>query len=214
MSLALMGGTFDPVHMGHLRSAEEIVSLLGVKTIRLIPSYIPPHRSLPGTSAQQRLNMLQLAVQDNERLKVDDREVRREGRSYSIDTLAEIRREVGDAEPLCFVLGIDAFRLIETWHRWRELTDYAHLVVIDRPEGTESDAPQTVSEALSGWIESRKGEPKSLSSTPSGSVCFIGLTQLAVSSTSIREMVAAKQSTRYLLPESVRNFIDENGLYR
>ena len=95
MSLALMGGTFDPVHIGHLRSAEEVASLLDPRTIRLIPSYIPPHRGLPGTSALQRLKMIKLAIQDNAQLEVDDREVRREGRSYSVDTLAEIRKEIG-----------------------------------------------------------------------------------------------------------------------
>ncbi|MBT3562839.1 nicotinate-nucleotide adenylyltransferase [Pseudomonadales bacterium] len=214
MSLALMGGTFDPVHVGHLRSAEEVASLLDFRTIRLIPSYIPPHRLLPGTSALQRLKMLKLAIKDNAQLEVDDREVRREGRSYSVDTLAEIRKEIGDVEPLCFVLGIDAFRLVEEWHRWRELTNYAHLIVMSRPEMNEHPRDQAMSEALNAWIESRKGELQDVSLTPAGSVCFIELTQLAVSSTSIREMVLARQSTRYLLPESVRNFIDENGLYR
>ena len=214
MSLALMGGTFDPVHVGHLRSAEEIVSLLGLNTIRLIPSYIPPHRDLPGTTAEQRLEMLRLAAEDNEQLEVDDREIRREGRSYSIDTLSDIRDEIGNAEPLCFVMGVDAFRLIEEWHRWRELTDYAHLIVINRPRAAETGTDQTMSVALECWVESKQGVVQEVATTPAGRICFVELTQLAVSSTSVREMVAAGQSTRYLLPQSVRKYIDEKGLYR
>ena len=207
-----MGGTYDPVHIGHLRSAEEITSLLGVSTIKLIPSFIPPHRSLPGTSAAQRLDMLELAVSNNDRLEVDPREVRRQGKSYSIDTLGEIRNEIGISDPLYFVLGFDAFLLIEEWHRWRELTDLAHLVVIDRPLSGDSNIVG-MSDVLRAWSDSKLRTIDELAKAPAGFLCFVELTQLAVSSTRIRQMVVSEESTRYLLPDAVREYIGEQGLY-
>jgi len=208
MGIALMGGTFDPVHVGHLRSAVEIAALLELSSVRLVPSYIPPHRSLPGTTATQRLEMLRLATRCNAQIEIDEREVRREGRSYTIDTLSEIREEIGTKEPLYFVVGIDAFQLIETWHRWQELTEYAHLIVINRPEATG-----LLSDKLNTWVESRREEMQALQRSAAGMLCQVELTQLAISSTQIRMLVAAKRSTKYLLPESVRRYIDAEGLY-
>jgi len=209
MGVAVMGGTFDPVHVGHLRSAMEIVSLLNLNAVRLVPSYIPPHRDLPGTTATQRLDMLRLAISDNGQLEVDDREVQREGRSYTIDTLCEIRREIGREEPLYFVLGQDAFQLIEEWHRWQELTEYAHLIVIDRPAVTTK-----LSDELKFWATSKLGEIQAMRQCAAGYLCHIELTQLAISSTLIRALIAAEKSTRYLLPSCVRQYIDDQGLYR
>ena len=214
MGVAVMGGTFDPVHIGHLRSAEEIVSLLELKSIRLIPSYIPPHRNLPGTTAVQRLDMIKLAISTNERLEVDDREMRREGRSYSIDTLCDIRNEIGKEQPLYFILGSDAYQLFSEWHRWQELTQYAHLIVIDRPaiEGLANKAG--LPEELKTWSELKQCDIQEMRRCPAGGVCHIALTRIDVSSTKIRSMLATGMSTRYLLRDKVRRYIDEKELYQ
>lgn len=214
MGVAVMGGTFDPVHIGHLRSAEEIVTLLELKSIRLIPSNVPPHRVLPGTTAIQRLDMIKLAIATNERLEVDDREVRREGRSYSIDTLCDIRIEIGKEQPLYFILGSDAYQLFSEWHRWQELTQYAHLIVIDRPPIEGSEKSGGLPKELKTWSDSKKCDIQEMQRCPAGGVCHIELTQMDVSSTKIRSMLATGQSTRYLLPDNVRRYIDEKELYQ
>jgi nicotinate-nucleotide adenylyltransferase len=209
MGLAILGGTFDPVHFGHLRSAVEVREALQVDEVRLVPAFIPAHRAEPGCSAAQRLKMLHLGIADSPLLRVDDREMRRGGRSYMIDTLHSVRAEVGDSESLSLVLGVDAFNLIHEWHRWREIIDVAHLVVLARP-----DSHIDVNADVEAWMQDRRAESAQLQDRSGGLICELQLTQLAISATMIRHRVRAGEPIEYLLPARVIDYIRREALYR
>ena len=209
MGLAIMGGTFDPVHFGHLRSAVEVRQALGVSQVKLIPVGIPAHRERPGSTPEQRLEMLRLSTEEVEYLQIDDREISRGGTSYMMDTLESVRTEVGTDLSVSLVLGIDAFGLIHQWHRWRELLDVAHLVVLRRPVA----APILVPE-VSEWIAGLRADVVQLLAQPAGLVCELQLTQLDISSTQIRQYARAGEPIDYLLPAGVIKYIRQQALYR
>ena len=192
--LALFGGTFDPVHLGHLSVAWEAAELLDAE-VRLMPANVPPHKPAPLATADQRVAMLHAALQKQDRLTVDTRELRHEGPSYTYDTLRELRAEQG-ARPLVLLLGADAFAGLPTWHRWRELFEVAHLGVLSRP-GAEVELPHT----LWAEIDTRRTEDVSaLRASPAGRVIELAVTPLEISATRIRELLAAGRDPRYLLP--------------
>ncbi len=142
--IGLFGGTFDPIHYGHLRPLWEVKEALKFDQLRLIPSFIPPHRGKPGASAKQRLEMLRLAVADVPDYEVDERELQRGGPSYTVETLQSLRNELGD-QPLCWVMGLDAFLGLASWYQWRRITELAHIVVTQRPGSqhpTQGDWPR------------------------------------------------------------------------
>jgi nicotinate-nucleotide adenylyltransferase len=213
--LALLGGTFDPVHYGHLRFADAVRRALGLSEVRLIPARDPPHRDSPTASAADRLAMLKLAVAEFPGLVVDDRELHREGKSYTVDTLAALRREF-PARPLLLLLGADAFRGLPTWHRWRELFDLTHLVVVERPGvDLEADLPPAL---LAVLRERLVTGPESLLSRPAGGIMRQRIAPLDVSATEIRGRLAegagAAEMNRGLLPPAVLAYIDLHHLYR
>ncbi|HKK22597.1 MAG TPA: nicotinate-nucleotide adenylyltransferase [Pseudohaliea sp.] len=206
--VGLLGGTFDPVHLGHLRCALELLQGLALAELRLVPGRIPPHRPPPRASAAQRLALVERAVAGVPGLRADDRELRRDGPSYTVDTLAEVRAELGD-RPLCFVLGSDAFLGLPSWHRWRELTDHAHLVVMERP-GSGAQA----SRELAKWLAPRRaGERRQLRREPAGRVLFFPVTPLDISASALRRRLALGQSGRWLLPEAVWSEIADGHVY-
>lgn len=208
-AIGLFGGTFDPVHFGHLRAAEEARELLGIADFRLIPAGRPALRSPPVATAEQRLEMVRVAVSSCPGLRVDDREVRRPGPSYMVDTLAEIRREAGTA-PLLLLIGQDAANALDGWHRWRGLFDLAHIVVMRRPEAHFDCRGE-----LREQIERRRvTDPAALRDEPAGGVLPLEITQLDISSTSIRKLLGSGRSARFLLPERVIDYIRAQGLYR
>jgi len=210
-ALAMYGGTFDPIHFGHLRSAIEVGEVLGVKTTKLLPSFIPPHRSKPETETEHRLQMLNLAVQNIKSLDVDTRELDRAGTSYTIDTLKTFRDDLGAHTPLYLVIGLDAYLLLHEWHEWQKLTDLAHLVIIERP-GYEKQEPQ---KAVKQWAENRLAKkPRELKRCAAGSVCRIKLRQMDISATMIREALKENLSVDCLLPDAVIKYIRQNKLYR
>ncbi len=131
--IGIFGGTFDPVHNGHLRTALEVAELLAFDELRLVPASVPPHRGAPLATAAERLRMLQLAADAHPGFVVDDRELVRGGASYTIDTLRSLRAELGETVRLCLIVGMDAFAAIDTWKEWRALGDHAHIVVVQRP---------------------------------------------------------------------------------
>lgn len=207
--VGILGGTFDPVHHAHLRSALELLEDLDLAEVRFIPAGWPPHRDPPVASAGQRLAMLELAIAGQEGFVIDDRELHREGPSYMADTLSDLRAELGDT-PLCLLLGMDAFDHLQGWHRWERIPDLAHLVVMQRP-----GAGLPVSEIMGGLLAERKlHHAEDLKKRPAGGILFQPVTQLDISATRIRKVLAQGKSPRYLLPESVWRYIGERGLYR
>jgi nicotinate-nucleotide adenylyltransferase len=208
--LAIMGGTFDPVHNGHLRTAVEVLDRYRYSELKLIPCFQPVHKGQPGVTPLQRLEMAKLAVSSHPRLSVDPREIDREGPSYSVDTLRDIRAEIGPDRPLIMVLGMDSFLSLPTWQEWRELVQYAHLLVVSRP-GWE---PDLISE-LNAFCENyRASASHELQCAPSGLVWFETLTPLGISSSMIRNLARKNESIAYLLPEPVQKYIEQHKLYR
>ncbi len=207
--IGILGGTFDPVHFGHLRPALESLESLGLAEVRLIPCGQPPHRSPPRAAAAERLAMLELALAGQPGLRVDVRELERPGPSYMVDTLASLRAELG-ATPLCLLLGSDAFLGLPGWHRWQELAQLAHLVVMHRPGWELSAVPAPLAQLLEA---NRVQNPAALAAQPAGAILFQPVTQLEISATAIRDTIAAGRSPRYLLPEAVWERIRAHGLY-
>lgn len=209
MPTVLLGGTFDPVHNGHLDSAREIADLFAGCRVTLIPCLIPPHREVPGVSAEDRLEMIRLAVAQSPRLSVDERELRREGVSYTIETLRSFRQQLGQDRPLIFVLGSDAWATLPTWHDWQSFTDYAHLLIIERP-----GAPPAIPQVLERWAEGRwVATADDLTRTAAGGICRVRLSQIDISATEIRRKLAAGDSVEDLLPDVVRRYIAAKQLY-
>lgn len=208
--IALLGGTFDPVHHGHLRSAVELRQQLVLDEVHLVPCHQTPHREQPGRSSEQRLQMLQLAVQDEPGLKVDDRELYFDQRSYTVLTLQSLRQERGADAAICWVMGVDAFAHFTRWHRWQEILQLANLIVMTRP-GFELDP---VSEEAALW-QARQCAPEQLPESPAGRIIPVHLpSQLEISATYIRQQLAAGASVRYLMPDTVLDYIRQHRLYR
>ena len=214
-ALGILGGTFDPIHCGHLELARELGGLLPLSAVRLVPSGNPPHRGAPVASGADRLAMVELAVAGIPGLEVDAREMRRNGPSYTVVTLEELRKE--DRErALALIVGADAFLGLPAWHRWRELFALAHLVVVARP-GVTLDLARAPA-LLPEWERRRTGDARSLLATPAGSIVVQPVTAHDVSATAIRRELArgtaGVDAVRGLLPSSVLAYIERNQLYR
>jgi nicotinate-nucleotide adenylyltransferase len=206
--VGLFGGTFDPIHFGHLRAAFELTELLDLDRVLFIPAADPPHRGRPLADAQARLAMVQAAVEDEESFYVDDRELRRPGPSYTVLTLEELRREHGDT-PLVLLLGMDAFLGLPTWHRWQELLELAHVAVAHRPGATLPSSGE-----LGRLIERCRARDRAeIAAAPAGKVFVHPGTQLDISSTDLRAALRAGRDPRYLMPEAVRRMINATGIY-
>lgn len=204
----IFGGTFDPVHYGHLRAASEVSEKIRADDFRLLPAGNPPHRDFTAASADHRLAMLRLALAPCADLTVDAREVRRSGPSWMVDTLLSIRSEVGE-RPIMLCLGQDAANQLNAWHRWRELLDLAHLVVMKRPRSR----PRYSSEVAELLGKRRVSGPMELMEASAGRVCYLSVTQLAISSTDIRGQISRGANPRFLLPPDVIAYIRQHKLY-
>ncbi|AHK79697.1 nicotinate-nucleotide adenylyltransferase [Ectothiorhodospira haloalkaliphila] len=205
--IGILGGTFDPIHFGHLRPALEVQEHLGMDEVRFIPCGLPPHRRQPAVSVAHRAAMVELAVQGQPGFVMDPRELQREGPSYSVDTLESLRAELGQEVPLCLMLGMDAFAGLSSWHRWREITRLAHVVVSHRPGSPASHD-------LGDWMQDHCTlDPQDLRRTPAGRVFFLPVTQLDISATAIRRLIARGYSPLYLTPRVVVDYIADHGLY-
>jgi nicotinate-nucleotide adenylyltransferase len=206
--IGIFGGTFDPIHCGHLRTAFELWQELRLEEVRLLPAGTPPHRDQLYASAELRLQMVRAAVADQSSFIVDDREVRRTGLSYSVDTLTELRREYPDRS-LCLLLGMDAFLGLPHWHRWRELLDLAHIVVAHRP-GWRAPTTGPLGEVM---VDHGTSSIRELHTRPAGCIYVHAGTQLEISSTELRALLVAGRDPRYLVPEEVRQIILETRCY-
>ncbi len=212
--LGILGGTFDPVHFGHLRLAQEIGELLRLAEVRFIPSGTPPHRPAPHVTPQQRLAMVRLAIADNPLFTADGREVKRSGPGYTYDTLSELRRELGATRPLCVLLGADAFLEFATWHRWHELFGLAHLIVAHRPGFPPESWPARMPQPLAREYETRLlKQPLAVHLSPAGGIATQAIAALDVSASMIRESLVRGANPRYLLPDAVLDYIRASSLY-
>lgn len=210
--LGLFGGTFDPVHFGHLRLAEEACEALGLTGIRWLPAGQPPHREPPRVAASHRLAMVRLAVAGNTRFSVDAAEVEAAAPSYTVTTLMRLRRELGPRQPLVLLLGADAFAGLTTWHRWQEIFALAHLAVLHRPGYPLR--PESLPETLAWQYRARQAAgPAAWAAAPGGCILTLPMTQLDISATHIRALLARGASPRYLLPDAVLDYIRRHQLY-
>jgi nicotinate-nucleotide adenylyltransferase len=206
--IGLFGGTFDPIHFGHLRTAFELLQALKLAQVRFLPTGDPPHREAPLASGQLRYEMVRAAVGGQAGFSVDDREIRRQGVSYTIDTLVELRQE-NPQRSLCMLLGMDAFLGMPTWHRWREIFELCHIVVAHRP-GWKAPVTGPLGEVM---VDRGTGSVRDLHASVAGRIYVHGVTQLEISSTDLRALIMSGRDLRYLVPDSVRDLIQRSGCY-
>ena len=217
MSIApvgILGGTFDPVHFGHLRLAQELAHTLKLAQVRFVPSGTPPHRATPAATTAQRIAMARLAVAANALFAVDERETRRTGPAYTFDTLTELRAELAATSSLVLLLGADAFLEFATWHRWHELFGLAHVAVAHRPgfpvERWRDSMPQPLAREYAARLMQ---QPLAVHLAPAGGIVVMPITALDISATAIRELMRTGGSPRYLLPDPVLDYIQAQNLY-
>lgn len=207
--IGLFGGTFDPIHFGHLRAGLDVVQRLNLSELRLMPLAAAVHRRQPIATPQQRVAMVQAAIRGESCLMVDDRELVRGGPSFTADTVASVRDELGAELPICLLVGADAFGLLGDWHRPLDILAMVHLVVMQRPGVMTARDPW-----LRGQIDQRRvSDPTALRARPAGHILFETVTQLDISSTRIRRLLAAGESPRYLLPDAVLELALRDGYY-
>ncbi|MDX1452366.1 MAG: nicotinate-nucleotide adenylyltransferase [Oleiphilaceae bacterium] len=211
---AVFGGSFDPVHIGHLRMATELAETLGLDRVMLMPCYAPVHKDGLGATAAQRVAMLELAVADNPLLEIDRREMERAGPSFTYDSLVAMRAE--SEEPILLVMGSDTAAGFESWHRAADFHSLCHVIVIERPASVGdfvNDGEDTI-RPLEQQGFSRVESLKGLQQAPTGCCLLLRLNLLDVSSTYIRNAVKQKRSIRYLVTDAVARYICDNGLYQ
>jgi nicotinate-nucleotide adenylyltransferase len=212
--VGVLGGTFDPIHIAHLRLAHEAWELLELAHVRFIPSARPPHRDAPHASAAQRLAMVELAIAGHPGFVADARELERNAPSYTVDTLESLRADLGSTRPVCLLVGADAFVQLETWHRWPELFALAHIVVAHRPGCAPENWAAHMGKDLAGEFEARRSQSvQALRQRPAGQVVPMPITQLDISASAVRALLAAGREPRYLIPETVLGYIGRNHLY-
>lgn len=204
--IGILGGTFDPVHFGHLRTAQQVYRQLRLERVIFVPAAKPPHRSPPVASIEHRIRMLQLALPTYEGFELDDREQRLGGISYTVRTLESFRAELGE-HSLGLIMGADAFAGFETWHRWQDILDLAHLLVMNRPGVSASALPE--------WAKTRSSDDiESLRNSAGGRIFFLAVEPEAISATAIRAALARRESVEGELPKTVIDYIQTNDLYR
>ncbi len=212
--IGIYGGTFDPIHYGHLRIAEELLNNAGLKRILFVPSGVPRLRVAPAASRGHRSAMVHLAIQDNTKFSLDEREVNRPGVSTTIQSLREFRRELGDNAALCFILGIDAFVKIDQWAEWQELFTLCHIILVARPGYVSINEDKALSAEIRKEFLSRSVTyAGNLELQPNGFIYTAQTSLLEISASQIRLLIKNNKSIRYLLPENVADYIQSNRLY-
>jgi nicotinate-nucleotide adenylyltransferase len=210
-AIGVFGGTFDPIHFGHLRLAEEMAEAIGLSRVLFIPAGQPPHRGAPRIPATHRLEMVRRAIAGNPRFELEACEVTSPRPSYTVDTLTALRAELGSEQPLWLLMGTDAFLGLPSWHEWRRLFGLAHIAVAARP-GARLMQSDTMPDSLKNEVSQRQVADGSAAG-PAGSVLLRQMTPLDISATAIRNTLARHGSVRYLLPDAVLDYIHEQNLY-
>ena len=211
-AFGLLGGTFDPIHHGHLRLAEEMAEALGLDEVRLLPTGTPPHRSAPAASAIHRLAMVQRAITGNPRFRLDTHEIHKTVPCYMVDTLGELRAELGHDVPIVLFLGADAFAGLARWHDWQRLFSLCHIAVAERP-GYDLDS-RLPPELDAEHSQRRTARAQDLRTAPCGQIYRLAITQLDISATGIRARIAGHRSVRYLVPDAVLDYLQHHRLYQ
>ncbi len=206
--MGVFGGTFDPIHYGHLRTAFELLQTLNLGEMRFLPCGLPPHRDQPVASAKQRLAMVERACAAQPGFVVDDREIHRDGPSYSVDTLESLRAQF-PGRSLCLVVGMDAFLGLPRWYRWQRIFELAHVVVAHRPGW------RIPNRGPLGVLISERGteNPVELRTHEAGRIFVHAVTQLEISSTEIRDLIRSGRDPRFLLPDPVRDLVVDSACY-
>lgn len=212
--IGIYGGTFDPIHYGHLRIAEELLDMTNLKRIIFVPSGAPRLRAAPIAARNHRSNMVHLAIRDNSTFSLDEREVNRPGISTSIETLQEYQCELGNSSALCFILGMDAFIKINQWHNWHELFSLCHMIIVPRPGYVPiNDYQNLPTDIKKEFVTRRVLDADDLELQTSGFIYTAQTSLLEISASHIRSLVNAGKSIRYLLPDNVSDYIKSNCLY-
>lgn len=211
--VGILGGTFNPIHYGHLRMAQELAEGLGMDEVRFIPSANPPHKDSVTVSAEHRAAMVELAIADNPLFTLDKRELEREGASYTIDTLISLREGLGNDTAICLMMGSDAFIKLNTWHRWQELLDYAHIILVQRPN--QGKPQETLPDVLQTLLRDHYVEDVSaIRVENAGLINMQAISAQDISATNIREQLKHEGSVGYLLPKEVIGYIQQQNLYQ
>jgi nicotinate-nucleotide adenylyltransferase len=208
--VGILGGTFDPVHKGHLHLATTLLEQLKLAEIFFVPLNNPPHRPAPLASSEQRLEMLKLTVKNHPHLQIDDCELQRGGVSYTIDTLKCIRKKI-DETPLCLIMGMENFRTLNIWHQWQSLLDYAHIVIANRPRNDDEIKDDEIKNFMDSFITTTVED---LHDQPAGCIIKLDIPMLDISSTQIRNNILSNLESESLLPEKVLDFIQAHHLYK
>ena len=208
--IGILGGTFDPIHYGHLRPAREVQQALALGQVRLIPAGEPPHRAAPKADAKQRLQMVERAIVEYPKFVVDDREIRHAGLSYTVETLESLRTEHGE-RPLCLIMGIDTFLDLESWHRWQQIPEMAHIVIMQRPGWSVNSIDTS---ALPKWTTRRLApDAQTLSNSKFGRILLKMVTPQDISASRVRAAIARGESVRAWIPPAVLDYIRAERLY-
>lgn len=207
-AIGILGGTFDPIHLGHLRMAIELHDALSLERVHLVPCYQPVHRKMPVASPEQRLAMVQCAVAGEAALIADDREIKRKTPSYTIDTLRDLRTEFPDVS-LCLLVGIDAFLGFTSWHQWRDILSLSHIIIAHRPQ-YQLPATGIVADLLKERLQQ---EIAYIHEQSAGGILLRPITALEISASEIRRQIAMEKNPRYLLPDGVYDYIKQQGTY-
>jgi nicotinate-nucleotide adenylyltransferase len=209
--IGILGGTFNPIHNGHLHLAERLQQALGFEAIRFMPAAIPALKDMPNVSAEQRADMVKLAIVDHPTFEIDTHELERAGPSYTIDSLVSLRKELGDKVSICWLIGSDAFARLNTWHRWNELLNHCHFVVVKRPHSEEINWNAEVKSLVEAY---QTNDANTLKNSANGKVLIQEIEALDISSTQIREQIASKTNVSDVMPRSVIHYIQQHQLYQ
>ena len=220
--IAILGGTFNPIHNGHLHLAKQLQAKLNFESIRFMPAAIPALKDVPSVTGAQRAEMVDIAISEYPDFSLDTRELSRSGTSYTIDTLTLLREELGKEVSLCWLMGSDAFAHLNAWHRWQELLNYAHLVVVKRPNSDDLSDLNTDIQMLRNQHETNSVE--ALRQEPCGRILLQEIDALDISSSAIREKLSKLDDGKLddgkledvskLMPHEVFHYIQQHHLYQ
>jgi nicotinate-nucleotide adenylyltransferase len=207
--IGILGGTFDPIHNGHLRTALDVQQCLSLDEVRFIPCGEPPHRVAPVATPLQRLTMVRAAIATQEKFTLDDREIKRKGPSYMVDTLTSLKQDFGNVS-LCLIVGTDAFNGLEQWHRWQQIFELANIAVMQRPA---IKGHNELNKRLLSLLKHRIMDTDDFKRSQSGGIAFVPVTQMDISATKIRQDWQQGKDIQFLLPDSVLTLIRQQHIY-